>query len=184
MKEKSLEISEQAGSYNPYCSYPISLILFYYNIEQYHMSHMSIPDVYYLIKEKEDETPVRLICPINSRNEYVLCPTIHEAKYFLREKMDIDIVEYPEMNKQGKRYCADIYIKGKLIKHKKYADKTYDTPEEAFENALMYVLIKYKSSDLGHVKIYRNSLYILNNLDNLDRLNIVKIRSRDLIDTI
>lgn len=175
--------------YDPYCSYPASVILFYYGIEEYHRISHDIPDMYYLIKERDNEIPFRTIDPIDARGnrkleEYILCPSIYEAKYFLRHKLDIDIIEYPQINKQEKTYCADIYIEGKPLKHKKYADKTYDTPEEAFENALMYVLIKYKSSDLGHVKIYRNSLYILNNLDNLDRLNIVKIRSRDLIDTI
>lgn len=176
----NLKISKWDGSYNPYCSYKASIILFYYDIEQYHKTDHSIPNMYYLIKEKDNEIPFRTIHPIDAKgnislNEYILCPTIHEAKYFLRNKMDIDIVEYPEIDKREKRYCADIYIKGKPLKHKKYTSETYTTPEEAFENALMYVLTKINKIDKPHPKIYHNLIYVLINLDNLDRLNIVEI---------
>ena len=125
-----------------YCSYNLALVLFFYDIEK-----EFIPNQYYEIDITNNDEPESYIP--NDKDRYFPRFSIHEAKYFLRTCMDIDIIERPIMVNRKKMYAADIWFKGKLIKHKKWSYMFFKTPEEAFEEAVFYILL---DKELNRIK--------------------------------
>lgn len=119
-----------------FCSYNLALVLFFYDIDK-----ELICNRYYEKVISNSDDPDTFIPSSSNMDKYFPMFTIHEAKYFLRTCMNIDIIEYPVMYNKTKMYAADIWFNGKLIKHKKWAYMFFKTPEEAFEEAALYILL-------------------------------------------
>lgn len=127
-----------------FCSYNLAMVLFFYDIDK-----ELICNRYYEKVISNSDDPDTFIPSSSNMDKYFPMFTIHEAKYFLRTCMNIDIVEYPVMHNKTKMYAADIWFNGKLIKHKKWAYMFYKTPEEAFEDAAFYILL---DKELNRIK--------------------------------
>ena len=154
---------ENPEQYNPYCSQTASLILFFYNIED----SVKITRLTHGNKNKNGMQSIYHVFRLKDidKKEYLIpCPTILQAKYFLRTKFNIDIIEYPVLDKQEKVYQADIWYKNRLIKYKKYTktNKKFKTPEEAFDYALTYVLTRIETIP-SVTKTYNGVMYTLQN---------------------
>lgn len=131
IKERNKKNRKRIGLY---CSYNLALVLFFYGIEEEFVN-----EHYYEIDISNYDDPDTYIPHDKSR--YFPVFTVHEAKYFLRTCMDIDIIERPIIVNKEKMYAADIWVSGKLIKHKKWSYMFFRTPEEVFEEAVLYILL-------------------------------------------
>ena len=166
------ELKRQA-KLNIVCSYNLAMVLFMYEIDKVFWEKS-----YYEIDSDIGTNPYLTDEPIDKHGNYdreLYFPvfTMHEAKYFMREYLDIDIAVHPVMVIGKKMYGADIWVKGKQIRHKKWSYMFYDTPEAAFEEASLHILLFREINKLKEPalmvgkRVYCSTLYTMyvNNLD-------------------
>ena len=169
------EVKEKEIKYNPYCRYSIATVLLFYDIDKY----IDISKLYHVVDGSNDDNieiidvDKDIMCLPDDR--FIPCPTIQEAKHFLSKYLNIDICEYPKYKKNGKVFCADIWHNHRVIRHKKYSDKDFDTPEEAFTKAVAYVLTKVYEFP-KRTKQYGNRVYLLHStIENPKKLHLTNI---------